>query len=93
MNNSNQSIRERWSLGDYRSIGRVITPVSDKLVRLVNVKPMDSVLDVACGFGNTAITARRLGAKVTGIDITPELSTSKRGGVYCRSQWDRLERR
>jgi ubiquinone/menaquinone biosynthesis C-methylase UbiE len=73
LNNSNQSIRERWSLGDYRSIGRVISPVSDKLVRLVNVKPMDSVLDVACGFGNTAITARRLGAKVTGIDITPEL--------------------
>ena len=73
LNNSNQSIRERWALGDYRSIGRVISPVSAKLVRLVNVKPMDSVLDVACGFGNTAITARRLGAKVTGIDITSEL--------------------
>jgi len=73
LNNSNQSIRERWALGDYRSIGRVISPVSAKLVRLVNVKPIDSVLDVACGFGNTAITARRVGAKVTGIDITPEL--------------------
>lgn len=51
----------------------MISPVSAKLVRLVNVKPVDSVLDVACGFGNTAITARRAGAKVTGIDITPEL--------------------
>ena len=75
MNNSNQSIRERWALGDYRSIGKVISPVSAMLVRLVNVKPIDSVLDVACGFGNTAITARRAGAKVTGIDITPELLT------------------
>lgn len=73
LNNSNQSIRERWTLGDYRSIGRVISPVSAKLVRLVDVKPVDSVLDIACGFGNTAITARRVGAKVTGIDITPEL--------------------
>ena len=73
MNNSDQGIRERWTLGDYRSIGKVISPVSAKLVRLVNVKPVDSVLDVACGFGNTAITARRAGAKVTGIDITPEL--------------------
>ena len=73
LNNSHQSIRERWALGDYRSIGKVISPVSAKLVRLVNVKPVDSVLDVACGFGNTAITARRAGAKVTGIDITPEL--------------------
>jgi SAM-dependent methyltransferase len=32
------------------------------------------VLDVACGTGNTAITARRMGgAKVTGVDFTPEL--------------------
>jgi ubiquinone/menaquinone biosynthesis C-methylase UbiE len=73
LNNSNQSIRKRWALGDYRSIGKVISPVSAKLVRLVNVKPVYSVLDVACGFGNTAITAHRAGAKVTGIDITPEL--------------------
>jgi SAM-dependent methyltransferase len=75
LNNSNQNIRERWAMGDYRSIGKVISPVSAKLVRLVNVKPVDSVLDVACGFGNTTITARRAGAKVTGIDITPELLT------------------
>jgi SAM-dependent methyltransferase len=73
LNNLNQSIRKRWALGDYRSIGKAISPVSAKLVRLVNVKPVDSVLDVACGFGNTTITARRAGAKVTGIDITPEL--------------------
>lgn len=92
MNNSNQSIRERWALGDYKSIGKVISPVSAKLVRLVNVKPVDSVLDVACGFGNTAITARRAGAKVTGIDITPELlaqakeeeSISKVSGIDWR---------
>lgn len=51
----------------------MISPVSAKLVRIVNVKPVDSVLDVACGFGNTAITTRRAGAKVTGIDIAPDL--------------------
>jgi SAM-dependent methyltransferase len=73
LNNSSQTIRERWALGDYRSIGKVISPVSAKLIRLAKVKPADSVLDVACGFGNTAITARRAGANVTGIDITPEL--------------------
>jgi ubiquinone/menaquinone biosynthesis C-methylase UbiE len=35
----------------------------------------DNVLDVACGTGNSAITAKRLkrGAKVTGVDFTPEL--------------------
>ena len=36
----------------------------------------DNVLDVACGTGNTAITAREVAnAKVTGIDFTPELLT------------------
>jgi len=73
LNNSNQNIKGTWALGDYRSIGRVIAPVSAKLIRLVNIDSEDTVLDVACGFGNTAITARRKGAKVTGIDITPEL--------------------
>lgn len=69
----NQNNKGVWALGDYRSIGRIVSPVSAKLLRLVKVNPTDSVLDVACGFGNTAITARRIGAKVTGLDITPEL--------------------
>ena len=30
---------------------------------------------MACGTGNTAITARRNGAKVTGIDFTPQMLT------------------
>ncbi len=30
---------------------------------------------MACGIGNTTITARRKGAKVTGIDFTPEMLT------------------
>lgn len=73
MSKTNQNNKGTWALGDYRSIGRVISPISAKLVSLVKVNPTDSILDVACGFGNTAITARRLGAKVTGLDITPEL--------------------
>jgi SAM-dependent methyltransferase len=39
----------------------------------VQLESKDSVLDIACGYGNTAITARRRGAEVTGIDITPKL--------------------
>lgn len=73
MNDANKNNKGIWALGDYRSIGRVISPVSAKLVRLVKINSEDSVLDIACGFGNTAITARRLGAKVTGLDVTPEL--------------------
>jgi SAM-dependent methyltransferase len=50
-------------------------PVSAHLVKLCNVSSDDRVLDVACGTGNTAITASRKGAKVTGIDITPQMLT------------------
>ena len=45
------------------------------LVKLCNVSSGDRVLDVACGTGKTAITARRNGAKVTGIDFTPQMLT------------------
>ena len=84
MSNGDQNNKGTWALGDYRSIGRVISPVSAKLVSLVKVNPTDSILDVACGFGNTAITARRLGAKVTGLDIAPELLVCKGRRIYCR---------
>jgi SAM-dependent methyltransferase len=60
-------------MGDYKSRGQYFPPVSAQLVNLVQLKPKEMVLDVACGYGNTAITACRKGAKVTGIDLTPKL--------------------
>jgi len=47
--------------------------VSAHLVKLCNVSSDDRVLDVARGNGNTLITASIKGAKVTGIDITPQM--------------------
>ena len=73
MNANKVEAKEIWSLGDYRSRGQFFPPVSAYLAKLVKLQPSDSVLDVACGYGNTAITARMIGAKVTGIDITPKL--------------------
>ena len=62
-----------WKLGDYRSISTMLPSISSHLVRLMNIKSGEDILDVACGNGNTAITARRMSANVTGIDITAEL--------------------
>jgi SAM-dependent methyltransferase len=39
------------------------------------------VLDVGCGTGVVALTAARLGAKVTGIDLTPELVAGARANA------------
>ncbi len=66
--------RNVWSLGAYNEIAIFALPVSAHLVRLCNISSNDHVLDVACGTGNTAITASLMtGAKVAGVDFTPEL--------------------
>jgi SAM-dependent methyltransferase len=51
----------------------MLPSISSHLVRSINVQSGEDVLDIACGNGNTAITAGRIGANVTGIDITTEL--------------------
>lgn len=64
-----------WALGSYNEFAIFILPVSAHLVKLCNISSGDRVLDVACGTGNTAITAIRMvpSIRVTGIDFTPDL--------------------
>ena len=68
-----QQSRATWALGSFGDIASFFPPMSYNLTRAAQVSPDETLLDVACGSGITAITARRLGAKVTGLDITPEL--------------------
>jgi len=49
------------------------TPCAARLVKRAGVRPGQYVLDAACGTGVVSITAARLGARVTGLDLTPEL--------------------
>jgi SAM-dependent methyltransferase len=49
------------------------TPAAAQLVKFASIRSGQRSLDVACGTGVVAITAARTGAKVTGIDLTPEL--------------------
>jgi SAM-dependent methyltransferase len=44
-----------------------------RLVKRAGVRSGQRVLDVACGTGVVSVTAARLGARVTGLDLTPEL--------------------
>jgi SAM-dependent methyltransferase len=49
------------------------TPCAAELVKRATVRSGQRVLDVACGTGVVSVTAARLGARVTGLDLTPEL--------------------
>lgn len=73
-----EQVQHVWTIGSYSSIAPHFLPMAAHLVRAADVEAGDRVLDVACGTGNVAITARRRGARVTGIDITPAMLEAAR---------------
>jgi SAM-dependent methyltransferase len=65
--------KQEWTLGAYPNLAAIFMPIAARLVDTAAIGPDDTVLDVACGTGNVALTASRRGADVTGIDITPAM--------------------
>src|SRR5262245_60367980 len=70
--------RAVWAAGDYASVATHIADVGRRIVRHAKVRPGERVLDVACGAGNASIPAAKLGAEVTGCDLTPEMLDAAR---------------
>ncbi len=66
-------LRATWIAGDFGVIARAIEEGGREFVERLDLRPGMKVLDVACGTGNLALPAARLGADVTGVDIAPNL--------------------
>ncbi len=65
--------RAMWAAGDFGTLAEYIKDVGEHVVARTDVEAGMRVLDVACGTGNAALPAARVGAQVTGLDLVPEL--------------------
>jgi SAM-dependent methyltransferase len=65
--------KEMWGSGNFAAVADKILEVGELVVARSGVEPGMDVLDVACGTGNATIPAARTGARVTGLDFSPEL--------------------
>jgi SAM-dependent methyltransferase len=71
--------RATWAAGDYAAVADEVTdPVAPILLERLPSEEGQEVLDVATGTGNVALRAAEAGARVTGLDLTPELFETAR---------------
>ncbi len=66
-----QRQKEGWA--KFAPLEAVTTPPAARLVHFASVQSGQRLLDVGCGTGVVAITAARRGARVSAIDLTPQL--------------------
>src|SRR5215208_6108333 len=62
-----------WGSGNYVAVADRISDVGELVVERAATEPGMELLDVACGAGNATIPAARAGARVTGLDFSPDL--------------------
>jgi ubiquinone/menaquinone biosynthesis C-methylase UbiE len=70
---SGERTGEIWSTKQYPSLATKLLESTARLVNTVGISVGDDVLDVGCGTGNAALTARHHGANVVGIDASPSM--------------------
>jgi SAM-dependent methyltransferase len=83
LDNFKAAQRAGWA--HFAPLAAMTTVTAARLVKHAGIKPADRVLDVACGTGVVSVTAARLGARVTGLDLTPELLAAARDNARIAS--------
>ena len=66
-------LKAMWMSGDFGEVAKHIETGAEDFIARLALEPGVRLLDVACGSGNLAIPAARLGADVTGADIATNL--------------------
>ena len=65
--------RAVWTSGDFDHIAQGFARGAAAFISRLQLQPGETVLDVGCGTGNLAFPAALTGARVTGLDIAPNL--------------------
>jgi SAM-dependent methyltransferase len=74
--------RAMWALGDYHAVVTdVVAELGTVLVEACRLRPGERVLDIAAGTGNAVLPAALAGARVTAVDLTPELLAEGRNAA------------
>ena len=68
-----------WEKGDFTAIAAFMRESGEAVVESLGIKPPLRALDLGCGDGTTAVPLARLGAEVTGIDISRNLVAGTNG--------------
>jgi SAM-dependent methyltransferase len=82
-----EGARRMWGLGDYTELARRLMPASEALLAAVEPVAGRRVLDVAAGTGNAAALAAERGARVTAIDLSPQLVSQGQARTGPRVTW------
>lgn len=81
-----------WEKGDFTRIAASMRDSGEDLVSRLGIMPEMRVLDLGCGDGTTALPIARMGADVTGVDISRNLieagnrRAQQAGLANCRFQ-------
>ena len=86
-------VRATWTAGDFGRIAKGYSRGAGEFIARLELEPDERVLDVACGTGNLALPAARIGASVTGIDIAPNLIAQAKARAAAERLADHLRGR
>jgi SAM-dependent methyltransferase len=78
-------LKATWMSGDYGHFATYLEPGALEFLSRIPLQPGMRILDVASGAGQISIPAARAGAKVTGIDIAPNLVEQARSRAQAEN--------
>jgi ubiquinone/menaquinone biosynthesis C-methylase UbiE len=84
-------VADTWSGASYERIAETFASIHDRVVSALALEPGAPVLDVACGTGGVALRAARVGADVTGIDISADQLAKARSAAAAEGSTIRFD--